>query len=78
MVQDILFKEEVCQITGCAMSVINTLGHGFAEKVYENALAIEFEEKRIIYRQQLSFDVVYKNRNIGVYIPDFVIDKKLL
>jgi hypothetical protein len=31
-------KEEVFQIVGCAIEVLNTLGHGLLEKPYENAL----------------------------------------
>ena len=40
--KNILYKEESYRITGCAMEVINELGHGYNEKVYENALAVEF------------------------------------
>ncbi|MFP4312784.1 MAG: GxxExxY protein [Alphaproteobacteria bacterium] len=74
----ILFKDEIYHITGCAMSVLNALGHGFSEKVYENALAIELNEQNIRFHQQKQFDVFYKNKNIGVYIPDFVIEDKII
>jgi hypothetical protein len=37
-----LAKEEVFQIVGCAIEVLNTLGHGLVAKPYENALAVEF------------------------------------
>jgi len=36
----LLFKEQVFQIVGCAMEVLNTLGHGLLEKPYENALVV--------------------------------------
>ena len=39
---ELLLKEEVYQIVGCAIEVLNTLGHGLLEKPYENALAVEF------------------------------------
>jgi len=38
----LLAKEEVFEIVGCAIEVLNTLGHGLLEKPYENALAVEF------------------------------------
>jgi hypothetical protein len=38
----LLFKQEVFRIVGCAIEVLNTLGHGLVEKPYENALVIEF------------------------------------
>jgi GxxExxY protein len=37
----LLAKNEVFQIVGCAIEVLNTLGHGLVEKPYENALAVE-------------------------------------
>ncbi|MDY0150125.1 MAG: GxxExxY protein, partial [Kiritimatiellia bacterium] len=38
------------EIIGCAMDVLNTLGHGFLEKVYENALCVELGSRNIAYR----------------------------
>jgi hypothetical protein len=40
--EKLLFKDEVLQIIGCAIEVLNTLGHGIVEKPYENALVVEF------------------------------------
>ena len=37
--EKLLLKEEVFQIVGCAIEVLNTLGHGLVGKPYENALA---------------------------------------
>lgn len=54
------------------MSVLNTLGHGFNEKVYENALAVEFEVRNISFKKQPQFDVRYKEQIVGHYIPDFI------
>ncbi len=50
----LLFKEEVFQIVGCAIEVLNTLGHGIVEKPYENALVVEFGLRQIPFRQQPS------------------------
>jgi PD-(D/E)XK nuclease superfamily protein len=38
----LVLKEEVFQIVGAAMGILNELGHGYHEKPYENALAVEF------------------------------------
>jgi GxxExxY protein len=38
----LLLKAEVFQIVGCAIEILNTLGHGLLEKPYENALVVEF------------------------------------
>ena len=69
---ELLFKEEVFQIVGCALEVLNTLGHGIVEKPYENALAVEFGLRSIAFRQQAVFDVLYKGRKVGLYIPDLI------
>jgi len=50
----LLLKEEVFQIVGSAIEVLNTLGHGIVEKPYENALAVEFRLRQIRFRQQPS------------------------
>jgi GxxExxY protein len=69
---ELLFKEEVFQIVGCALEVLNTLGHGIVEKPYENALAVEFGLRNIPFRQQAVFDVLYKGQKVGLYIPDLI------
>lgn len=68
----LLFKDEVFQIVGCAIEVLNTLGHGIVEKPYENALVVEFALRQIPFRQQPSFDVVYKGHEVGLFIPDLI------
>ncbi|QFY90727.1 GxxExxY protein [Magnetovirga frankeli] len=73
-----LFKEETHQIIGCAMEVLNTLGHGLLEKPYENALCVEFGLRKIAYAQQPRFDVVYKEVKVGEYIPDLIVFNKIV
>jgi len=47
----LLLKTEVFQIVGCAIEVLNTLGHGLVEKPYENALGVEFLLRNIRFKQ---------------------------
>jgi GxxExxY protein len=68
----LLLKNEVFQVVGCAIEVLNTLGHGLLEKPYENALVVEFGLRKVPFRQQPSFDVVYKGQKIGVFVPDLI------
>ena len=67
-----LFRDEVFQIVGCAIEVLNTLGHGLIEKPYENALVVEFGLRKIPFRQQPAFDVLYKEQRVGLFIPDLI------
>ena len=68
----LLAKEEVFQIVGCAIEVLNALGHGLFEKPYENALAVEFGLQNVPFRQQPLFDVLYKGHKVGLFIPDLI------
>ena len=69
---NLLFRDEVHRIVGCAMEVLNTLGHGLLEKPYENSLAVEFGLQGIPFRQQPKFDVIYKSVIVGEYVPDLI------
>jgi len=71
--EKLLFKDEVLQIIGCAIEVLNTLGHGIVEKPYENALAMEFALRQIPFKQQPAFDVLYKDQRVGAFVPDLVV-----
>ncbi len=71
----LLLKDEVFQVVGCAIEVLNTVGHGLVEKPYENALVVEFLLRQIPFKQQPSVDVLYKGQKIGLFVPDlFVFD----
>jgi len=68
----LLLKEKVVQIVGAAIEVLNEVGHGFHEKPYENALVVEFDLHKIQCQQQKSFEMFYKGKRIGEYIPDLI------
>ena len=71
--EKLLLKDEVFHIVGCAIEVLNTLGHGFVEKPYENALVVEFSLRKMPFKQQSSYDVLYKGQKIGLFVPDLVV-----
>jgi len=52
---DILFREEVIAMIGCAMKVHRTLGAGFRENVYADALAMELRRKEIPLKGNADF-----------------------
>jgi len=69
----LIFKDEVYQIVGVAMEVSNELGCGFLEAVYQEALEIEFDERRIPYVPQKRIKISYKGRMFNKeYIADFL------
>jgi GxxExxY protein len=62
------------QIIGCAFKVANTLGCGFLEKVYENALTHELRKSNLRVVQQKPIEVLYDGIVVGVYVPDLWVE----
>ena len=60
------------------MSILNNLGAGFAEKIYENALIYELTQLGFKTSGQQSFNVIYKDQNLGTYIPDLIINDEII
>ncbi|MFH0712051.1 MAG: GxxExxY protein [archaeon] len=58
--------------------VYNVLGYGFLEKVYENALKIEFDKIGLRYVNQYSIKVFYKGKIVGDYVADFIVENKVV
>jgi GxxExxY protein len=69
---ELKLKDEVFQIVGSALEVLNSLGHGLTEKPYERSLAVEFGLRGIPYSLQSRFTVVYKTINVGEFVPDII------
>ena len=78
MTENYLHKELTEQIIGCSYKVHQELGAGFLEKVYQNALAVELTESGIPFKQEFPLNVYYRNYLVGEYIPDFIIDEKVI
>jgi GxxExxY protein len=66
------------KIIGCAYKVHNTLGPGFLEKVYENALRIELEKIGLRVKQQEPINVNYEGQVIGEYYADLWVNERVL
>jgi GxxExxY protein len=65
-------------VIGAAFRVANSLGVGFLEKVYENALAIELRLAGHEVEQQRTVDVRYRCEIVGIYHADLVVDRCLI
>ena len=66
------------RIIGCAYRVHNTLGAGFLEKVYENALMIELREAGLGVEQQVSIPVRYRGQVVGEYFADLMVEHRVI
>jgi GxxExxY protein len=74
----LLYAEETAEIINCSFEVLNEIGHGLHEKIYENALVVEFELRGIPYSQQTEYDVDYKGVQVGKYVPDPIVYNKIV
>ncbi len=75
---DLIHEKLSEEIIGAAMTVLNELKPGLDEKLYENALVIELQERGLRIDQQKTFRVEFKGREIGRLIPDLIIDELVI
>jgi GxxExxY protein len=66
------------RIIRCVYVVANTLGNGFLEKVYENALAHELRKAGFVVEQQKGIKVRYDGVIVGDYLADLLVQKEVL
>ena len=71
-------KELTENVIQCAFTVSNTLGCGFLEKVYENALAHELQKTGLQVQQQHGITVYYDGVAVGEYTADLLVEGVLL
>ncbi len=76
--EDYLHKELSSEIIKCFYKVYNTLGFGFLEKVYENALKLELLKNGLHVEKQLPITVYYDGQVVGEYYADLVVEKKVI
>lgn len=76
---NIIYKDESYKIIGACMAVHNTLGCGFLEAVYQEALAIEFKKRKIPFEQEKRLEIFYKGVLLQKeYIADFICYDKII
>ncbi|HJH30199.1 MAG TPA: GxxExxY protein [Methanosarcinaceae archaeon] len=66
------------KIIGAAYDVHNTLGSGFLEKVYQNALIIELMLQGLSAEAEKPITVHYRGEVVGNYIADIVVEDKII
>jgi GxxExxY protein len=65
-------------IIGAAFKVHNSLGPGFLEKVYENAMRIELGKRGIKVKQQEPINVFYEGQAVGEYFADLLVEDRII
>ncbi len=65
-------------VIGAAIEVHQTLGPGYLESIYEQALAVEFDLRGMVFQNQLVFPLEYKGHQVGEGRLDFLVDDCLV
>ncbi len=78
-------KDSICcmkvitkRVIECAYTVYNTLGTGFLESVYHNAMIIELGKKGLQVESEVSMAVLYKEHVVGNFKADLLIEQKVI
>lgn len=66
------------RILGAAIHVHRQLGPGFLEKMYENALCLEFAKRRLPFQRQVPVTVRYDGEEIGMHRLDLIVEGKVV
>lgn len=78
MEEKYLYQDITYKIRGSCFEVYKQFGGAFKEKIVDNALAEELSQKGLKFDRQKRIDIYYKNKKVGIYIPDYIIDDKII
>ena len=74
-----IYPKESYEIIGAAMKVHSIMGPGFTEKVYQEALALEFKEQSIPFKREVEIHASYKDIILdATFVPDFICYDKII
>jgi GxxExxY protein len=68
----LILKAETEKVIGFAFEVLNEIGHGLNEKIYENAMVVLFKQNTIAFDQQRRFPVCFRGVQVGEFVPDLI------
>lgn len=74
----VIYPDLSYKIVGILYDVYNEVGSGHKEKYYQNAISHALKEKNINFREQVYCPLFYKDKKIGKYYFDFLIEEKII
>ena len=78
MDEKLIYEEETYAIRGAIFEVYKTLGDGYLEEVYQNALEEELKLRGVPFVAKRQLHITYKGRDCGLYEPDFICAEKII
>ena len=76
--KDLIYAEECYVIMGLVFKVFNEIGYNHKESFFQKGIAKEFSDNRIEFKEQLRCRVKYKEKDLGIYILDFLVFGKII
>ncbi len=76
--KDLAYPDLSYKIIGCAFEVFNQLGSGHKEIIFHKALALEFSNQKLNFKEEVYFPVEFKGVNVGRNYFDFLVDDKII
>ena len=74
----VVYEELSYKIIGLGFAVQKELGNIHKEIVYQKAFEIALKNQHIPFEREKRLPVMFLEKNVGIYIPDFVIDNKIV
>ncbi|MBE0596080.1 MAG: GxxExxY protein [Desulfuromonadales bacterium] len=76
--REVVYRDLSYEVMAAVFEVQNTLGSGFLEKVYENALLVELKGRGILAEAQKEIQVIYKGVQVGSYYADLLVNNEII
>ena len=74
----VIYKELSYEVMGSIFEVFKELEYGFKERYYEDAIAKEFENRKIKFKRQIPYKLRYKGEIVGSFRFDFLVENKII
>ena len=78
LIKDFLYEKETKKIREACQEIWNEFGGAFKEKILEQSLIISLKEKRLEIENQKRINIYFKDKKVGTYIPDLIINNIIL
>lgn len=78
MTDNYLYQNLTNKIISAYYEVYNELGFGFLEKVYENAMVISLQKRKIHGSKQVPIKVYFQKNRVGLYFADIIVEDKII
>jgi len=74
----LLYRDLTYRIREAVFNLRKELGTGHKEIVYQRALAEAFDAAKLSFSRETQIPVMYRNKKVGTYVPDFIIEDKII